>query len=589
MRHKLNNDEDIKILDWLTPIDYDPQQNDYLKRRQPGTGQWLLDSAEYQAWLKTKKQTLFCPGIPGAGKTILTAIVIDDLTTRASSDPAIGVAYIYCNFQQQGTQKIDDLMASLLKQLAQGQSSLPGSVKDLYGQYKTKRTRPLLDEILRVLQSVAKMYSRAFIIVDALDECQVSDDSRARFLSELFSLQTQHELNIFATSRPIPQIIGQLNGSVPLEIRAHNEDVRKYLDGRISQSESNLLKTYREKIKTEITKSVGGMNLYFDSIRTKKTPNKLEKALEGLPTGSQAYNHAYKDAMERIKAQDTDSRELAEHVLSWIICTKRHLTTVELQHALAVEVGGPELDEGNLTQIEDMVSVCAGLVTVDEETNIVRLVHYTTQEYFKQTQDQWFPNAENDIIAICVTYLSFCVFESGLCQTDTEFEERLRLNPLYDYAAHNWGYHARTASAEVEQLIIRLLESEAKVSSSIQAMMASRGYFNYSQDVPGRMTGVHLAAYFGRVEMTMALLESRHDLDSKDTYGRTPLSWAVESGHEAVVKLLLEKGAELETKEGRGRTPLSWAAEQGHEAVAKLLLEEGAELETKDKRGQTPL
>jgi Cdc6-like AAA superfamily ATPase len=261
MRYKLSNDEDVKILDWLTPIDYGLQQSDYLKRRQPGTGQWLLDSGEYQAWLKTKKQTLFCQGIPGAGKTILTAIVVDDLTTRASSDPAIGVAYIFCNFQQQDTQKIDDLMASLLKQLALGQSSLPGSVKDLYDKHKTKRTRPLLDEIWRVLQSVAKMYSRPFIVVDALDECQVSDDSRARFLSELFSLQTRHELNIFATSRPIPQIIDQFNGSVPLEIRAHDEDVRKYLDGRISQSESKLLKIYCEKIKTEITKAVGGMNV----------------------------------------------------------------------------------------------------------------------------------------------------------------------------------------------------------------------------------------------------------------------------------------------------------------------------------------
>jgi hypothetical protein len=68
-------------------------------------------------------------------------------------------------------------------------------------------------------------------------------------------------VNIFATSRPIPQIIDQFNGSVQLEIRAHDEDVRKYLDGRISQSESKLLKTYREKIKTEITKAVGGMNV----------------------------------------------------------------------------------------------------------------------------------------------------------------------------------------------------------------------------------------------------------------------------------------------------------------------------------------
>ena len=48
------------------------------------------------------------------------------------------------------------------------------------------------------------------------------------------------------------------------------------------------------------------------------------------------------------------------------------------------------------------------------------------------------------------------------------------------------------------------------------------------------------------------------------------------------MKLLLEKGAELETKDNRyGRTPLSWAAEKGHEAVVKLLLEKGAELETR--------
>jgi ankyrin repeat protein len=62
------------------------------------------------------------------------------------------------------------------------------------------------------------------------------------------------------------------------------------------------------------------------------------------------------------------------------------------------------------------------------------------------------------------------------------------------------------------------------------------------------------------------------DPNSKDKYGRTPLSWTAERGHEAVVKLLLEKGAELESKSSIfDRTPLSWAAERGHEAVVRLL------------------
>jgi Cdc6-like AAA superfamily ATPase len=188
IRYKLNNYEDIKILDWLTPVDYGPQQTDYIRRRQPGTGQWLLDSPEFQTWLKTERQTLFCPGIPGAGKTILTSTVIKELTIRFSNDLRISIAYIYCNFQRQDEQKIDNLMAALLKQLAESQPSLPGSVKSLYDRHMAKRTRPLLDETSRVLRSLVAMYSRVFLSFDALDECQASDGCRARFLSELFNL-----------------------------------------------------------------------------------------------------------------------------------------------------------------------------------------------------------------------------------------------------------------------------------------------------------------------------------------------------------------------------------------------------------------
>src|SRR5277367_5976341 len=115
--------------------------------------------------------------------------------------------------------------------------------------------------------------------------------------------------------------------------------------------------------------------------------------------------------MERIEGQAADSEELAKQVLSWIACAKRPLTTSELQHALAVEAKEPQLDKENLCQVEDIVSVCAGLVTVDEESGIIRLVHYTTQEYFERTQSQWFPNTHTNITIICVSYLSFNEFE----------------------------------------------------------------------------------------------------------------------------------------------------------------------------------
>jgi hypothetical protein len=250
-----------EILDWLTPIDYAPQHSDYLKRRQPGTGKWLLDSTEYQAWLKTNGQTLFCPGIPGAGKTILTSIVINDLHERFQDDVSIGIAYLYCNFRRQDEQKTDHLLASLLRQLAEHYSSLPRSVKDLYDSHKAKKTWPSLEEISSTLHSVTAVYSRAFIVVDALDECQASDGCWMRFLSEIFNIQTRDGANILVTSRFIQDIIKKFEGSTFLEIRAMDEDVQKYLAGQMDKLPSFVFSNsdLQNNIKTTIAKAVNGM------------------------------------------------------------------------------------------------------------------------------------------------------------------------------------------------------------------------------------------------------------------------------------------------------------------------------------------
>jgi len=98
-----HNQKDNDILRWLTPVDYYSQQYDFISKRQKDSGQWLLDSEDFQTWLNTPRQTLIGSGIPGAGKTILTSIVIDDLYRRYSQDGTIQIAYIYGNFRQQGT------------------------------------------------------------------------------------------------------------------------------------------------------------------------------------------------------------------------------------------------------------------------------------------------------------------------------------------------------------------------------------------------------------------------------------------------------------------------------------------------------
>ena len=313
--------------------------------------------------------------------------------------------------------------------------------------------------------------------------------------------------------------------------------------------------------------------LHLDSLVGKRSPKAFRAALERLPKGSQAYDDAYAEAMERIEGQVADSQQLAKQALSWITCAKRPLTSTELRHALAVEINGVEFDDENLSEIEDVLSVCAGLLTIDEESDIIRLIHYTTQEYFVRTWNSWFHDAQEDITKVCVTYLSLNAFDSGFCLTDKDFEDRLRSNPLYDYAARNWGHHARAASTEVGQSVIDFLGKETTVSGSSQAMIVPGSHYSgYSQHVPTKLTGVHLAAYFGLTNIATTLLKNSYRPNCKDSWGRTPLSWAAASGHEAVVKVLLERDeVEADSKDDDGRTPLFWAAASGHEAVVKLL------------------
>ena len=58
-----------------------------------------------------------------------------------------------------------------------------------------------------------------------------------------------------------------------------------------------------------------------------------------------------------------------------------------------------------MTEPEILVSVCYGLVTINTESGVIRLVHYTTEEYFERKRDSWFEDAHDQLAVTCATYL----------------------------------------------------------------------------------------------------------------------------------------------------------------------------------------
>jgi len=122
----------------------------------------------------------------------------------------------------------------------------------------------------------------------------------------------------------------------------------------------------------------------MDTLKDELNANQVRNCLRGLRSGIDAYKSAYEAAMERVGSQSGEKYGLSKRIFAWIVHAKRQLHIVELKHALGTCVGKSWLDLDDFVSEQTILSVCAGLISYDDKTNIVRLVHYTAQEYFRE-------------------------------------------------------------------------------------------------------------------------------------------------------------------------------------------------------------
>ncbi|KAI0906588.1 hypothetical protein F4823DRAFT_631309 [Ustulina deusta] len=311
---------------------------------------------------------------------------------------------------------------------------------------------------------------------------------------------------------------------------------------------------------------------------------KIRQHLDNFPVGSVTYNYTYKSFItHRIKKQERNIPLLAKRALAWIICAIKPLTTSDLQHALAIQPEDCKLNKNNIQKLDTIISVFYRLVNVDKGKKIIRFAHFTARKYFEQSWKDWFENADADITTACLAYLSLGLFSrEGACRTFGKHEERLRSNPPYEYAARNWGHHARE-SLVLDQGVIDFLKDQKAVEASSQVLF---GYYDTSRGT----TGLHLAAHFGLEKAANALLLDVPYIESKDPHSRTPLSYVAQEGHRSIVERLLRiENVDPDSKDMYNRTPLWLAAQAGHDAIAALRLKRAVDADAENDWGRTPL
>ncbi|KAJ7165398.1 hypothetical protein C8R46DRAFT_901150, partial [Mycena filopes] len=218
--------ERTQIIDWFSPINFFQQHADISSARQKGTGGWLLVHPHFQEWKEGLGRTLWCSGIPGAGKTVLVSMVVDHL----SQGPTARIACIYLNHKETKVQTPANLLAGIWRQLVIGGRDI-SAVRTLYKGHLEKKTTPSLAEIENTVHNEIGM-SKVYIVVDAVDE--YPEELRQILLPALAAMGPT--CNLMMTSRPHITPSSAFQNIKFLEIHADMDDIQAYVNMEINKS-----------------------------------------------------------------------------------------------------------------------------------------------------------------------------------------------------------------------------------------------------------------------------------------------------------------------------------------------------------------
>jgi len=509
-------------------------------------------------------------------------------------------------------------MGALLKQVVRGLEEIPVEISQAYQDQKKAigGRAPRLPDIVKMLQTTTSK-ERTFICIDALDECV--PEHRAKLLSSLSQiLQESPGTRIFVTGRPHigPEIGRRLGGRVTsLSISPKRVDIITYLHSKIeedttpdamdSRLEADILRKIPEDISEMYVEAtaLGGLprgstneyisrfllvSLNIDAVLQETTIHRRRQKLSAMTHGLEL-GEAYGATLGRIKSQGGEKARLGMAALMWISHAERPLTTDELCHALAVEIGSPNINHDNAPSIGTLLACCQGLIVVDKEASSVRLVHFTLQEYL-QAHPDLFGAAHSTMAETCLSYLNSQ--EVKAISSNLSFE--LQSTPFLEYSSVYWGVHAKRDLSDCsKQLALKLL-CDYNNHMSAKALLRARQLYFYgvNLDKISLISGLHCASIFGIAEIVAGLVEMGGcDINQTDCGGNTPLVLAAHNGHEGVVKLLLERENICPDKpDNYGQTPLHHAASTGHEGMVELLLgRDNVNPDKPDNCGQTPL
>jgi hypothetical protein len=169
------------------------------------------------------------------------------------------------------------------------------------------------------------------------------------------------------------------------------------------------------------------VDLQLKYIFTLRTKDAIKKKLGKLPkTLEETYSKIY----EKISKEDSEELEIAKRALMWITCSRRPLSSQEWVNASYWPAPvDPEIG------VDSLLDMCHNLVTVDNQSQVVRFAHLSIQEYLENLED--FTMEKANLMAARFRLLALLSDEISI---------RSLLRKAFDYSVVYWMEHASQCS-----------------------------------------------------------------------------------------------------------------------------------------------
>ncbi|KAK8246904.1 hypothetical protein HDK90DRAFT_24575 [Phyllosticta capitalensis] len=575
----LSEDRRHRYLHFISPLDFESIHKETLRKRCPGTGDWLLEHESFEDWFDNQDaQLLWCHGPPGVGKSMLSSIVMDHIQSHPTTMPeSVGKAFVSFRYDQLESQDPAKVIAAILKQLAMQQKEFPVELVDFFSDHYKNARHPSAEKCTEMIATLGSRFAQTLIVMDALDECD--EGPRERILN----LIPEFKAKVFITSRPEPSIREAFNQiAVPdfeIDTKTTQEDIQKYVTGYLKSLTRPLDGDIEVEIADALISRANGsflwVHLQLETIRRQKNPKDIRRVLQNLPRG---LNDTYARILKKIEDQDETLRDLGFSCLLWVLNSRYPLSMDELRTAIATNETCNSLHDvienrDSYSEIDILDSSCNLLTLYDDEYDEyekkkrVRFVHYSVAEFLEHQavemrtlKDFWNKELmESKLAATCIQYLMLA----------SPYEEASDIS-FHQYCAYNFDEHIIRAGEAHYQQLQTLLDRLLGKGVELQEMARIRCRF-YSYVNPHPLSAVDIIYTSRLCELSVITGDSKWKNQVLHVH-EWVLEFAIVKGSSDLVEKVLEH-----TSNPANLRLLSTAIAKGHASILRILLQSGAD------------